>query len=57
MLQLHLQLHTHKKTSSIMLYIYIYNLYDYLNKNIDIIYSVLSIYIGILPHYFHFMNC
>jgi len=35
----------------------IYHLYDYLNKNINIIYSVSSIYIGILPHYFHFMNC
>jgi hypothetical protein len=54
MLQLYLQLHSHKK---IKYYIYIYNLYDYLNKNIDIIYSALSIYIGILPHYFHFMSC
>jgi hypothetical protein len=39
------------------IYIYIYNLYDYLDKNIDIMYSVLFIYIGILSHYFHFMNC
>jgi len=41
----------------IYIYIYIYHLYDYWNINIDIIYSVLYIYIGILPHYFCFMNC
>jgi len=57
MLQLHLQLHSHKKIKYYVIYIYIYNLYDYSNKNIDIIYSVLSIYIDILFHYFDFMNC